>query len=557
MQRVLLMVTSRNGLTQRAELALRRAGRSVRTAVVTTDAEMDAATASVDYDIVICPYLTRRIPARIYSSGPPVVIVHPGPIHDRGPSSIDWALTDPEQTATSDGPRWGVTAIGAVDKMDAGPIWASRIVVIDTTESKSCLYNGVLADAAIEVICETADRALDCDFVPLDQGRAPRPVPNARTRRPMRQSDRAFDWGEEARTILRHIRSADGSPGVLATIAEQPFYLHDAHPGQPQSSGAAPGTIIGHREHAIEIACGVDDSIWIGHLRAKLHDEPTCKGPATSVLRRAGISLAQAPVNPNPTPTRDIAYWQEGQIATIRINTYNGTLTTAQCARLVDAINHASTRPISVLVLRGATGPFFCTGLHLGAIELASNPFGEGMANIRAINQVCRALLQCPHTVIAAITGNAAAGGAMLALCADIVAARERVMLNPHYRMGLTGSELHTLTLPRRVGTATATRLLVDGETLDTHTARDLGLIDHIGPNSNGEFDAWLSNLARSLSGPGILTRTTKAPHWDRATIDHFERHELAQMSLDLSSDAHARARRAFLLHQPEPARVS
>ncbi|WP_331758818.1 enoyl-CoA hydratase-related protein (plasmid) [Nocardia sp. NBC_01377] len=107
---------------------------------------------------------------------------------------------------------------------------------------------------------------------------------------------------------------------------------------------------------------------------------------------------------------------------------------------------------------------------------------------------------------------SAAAGGAMLALCADIVAARERVMLNPHYRMGLTGSELHTLTLPRRVGTATATRLLVDGETLDTHTARDLGLIDHIGPNPNGEFDAWLSNLAHSLSGPGILTRTTKAP---------------------------------------------
>jgi putative two-component system protein, hydrogenase maturation factor HypX/HoxX len=61
------------------------------------------------------------------------------------------------------------------------------------------------------------------------------------------------------------------------------------------------------------------------------------------------------------------------------------------------------------------------------------------------------------HLVIAGLSGNAGAGGAMLALAADYVLAREGVVLNPHYKgMGLYGSEYWTYTLPRRVGAAQA-----------------------------------------------------------------------------------------------------
>lgn len=55
--------------------------------------------------------------------------------------------------------------------------------------------------------------------------------------------------------------------------------------------------------------------------------------------------------------------------------------------------------------------------------------------------------------VVAAVAGNAGAGGVMLALGADRVLLRDGVMLNPHYRtMGLYGSEYWTYVLPRRVG---------------------------------------------------------------------------------------------------------
>ena len=55
---------------------------------------------------------------------------------------------------------------------------------------------------------------------------------------------------------------------------------------------------------------------------------------------------------------------------------------------------------------------------------------------------------------VAAVRGNAGAGGAFLALAADHVWMRPGVVLNFHYRnMGnLYGSELWTYTLPRRIG---------------------------------------------------------------------------------------------------------
>ena len=64
--------------------------------------------------------------------------------------------------------------------------------------------------------------------------------------------------------------------------------------------------------------------------------------------------------------------------------------------------------------------------------------------------------------MIAGYAGSAGAGGVMLGLGADIVAAREGIVLNPYYDMGLFGSELHTFTLPRRVGADRAQRLIDD-----------------------------------------------------------------------------------------------
>ncbi|MCP2277081.1 Methionyl-tRNA formyltransferase [Nocardia amikacinitolerans] len=551
-RQILLMCSAENGLTVRAALALRRRGYLVRTAVVETESDMDRAAAS-GVDMIVCTYLTRRIPRRICAGAVPVVIVHPGPIGDRGPSSLDWAITDRE-------PYWGVTVLSAVEDLDAGPVWAWRTFPFDAHRRKSTLYGTVVADAAIECVLTAVSRALDTDFVPFDQQEVPRAIPHARSRSAMRQADRAFDWSDDAEAIAHRVRAADGAPGVRTVLADRSVYLYDAKPGRRGPLDADPGTLVGRRHHAIEIACG-SGTLWVGHLRAAGEAESTCKGPALGVLARTGIRPATIPVTTDPARPGDIHYRADGAVGVITIDPYNGALTTEQCHRLAAAIEFAAAQDTEVLILRGGAGPFFSTGIHLGAIEFAADPAAEGWANIRAMNSVCRALLLCADQLtIAAVTGNVGAGGMMLALAADVVVARESATVNAHYKsLGLSGSEFHTLTLPRRVGPAVAERLLDDGEPIDTATALSLGLLDEIGPIGRG-FDDWLDDLARSYAEPTAWTRImsakrTRLDDGDRALIDAHERGELARMRADLYGADFATRRRAFLAKRIRTAR--
>jgi len=48
----------------------------------------------------------ERVPDDVWSTRR-TVILHPGPLGDRGPSSLDWAISDGEQ-------EWGVTALSAI-----------------------------------------------------------------------------------------------------------------------------------------------------------------------------------------------------------------------------------------------------------------------------------------------------------------------------------------------------------------------------------------------------------------------------------------------------------
>lgn len=44
-----------------------------------------------DPGIIICPYLKDRVPEAVWRRWP-TIIIHPGPVGDRGPSSLDWAI---------------------------------------------------------------------------------------------------------------------------------------------------------------------------------------------------------------------------------------------------------------------------------------------------------------------------------------------------------------------------------------------------------------------------------------------------------------------------------
>ncbi|MEV6426820.1 enoyl-CoA hydratase-related protein [Nocardia sp. NPDC051463] len=549
------MSSADNGLTRRAGLALRRSGRMARTAVVTTSSDIEEAVGTCESDLVICPFLTIRIPESVYTRLPTVVI-HPGPVGDRGGSSLDWAISEDE-------PLWGVTALSAVGTFDSGPIWATRTFALPRLR-KSLIYNGQVTSAAVECILEVADKAADPNFRPLDQERAHRAIPHVRARRLMRQSDRAFDWASDPEQILRHIRAADGAPGVVSTLAQRPVRLYDAHPGR-SGLDAAPGTLLGRRHHAVEVACGGGASIWIGHLSIDLGDRWSCKAPSTATLARAGIALGAIPTTTaaavdDAGQFADITYRRlgpVGEIGAVEFDSYNGGMTESLCRRLTFAIRAAARQGTKVLVVRGRDHAVFSNGLHLGEIEISHEPAQQAWRTIRAINALCREILFCPQLSLVAMT-SAGAGGAMLPLSADVVVATGHSVIDAHYRtMGLGGSELHSYTLPRRVGADTAHRLLEAAEPIDALEALDIGFVDHVGPDIG--FDDWLTALAGEYVRPqrwlSTLERTRGRLARDLADkpLDAYEFEELGEMARNLFSDSlgFEAKRRAFLYKTP------
>jgi putative two-component system hydrogenase maturation factor HypX/HoxX len=141
----------------------------------------------------------------------------------------------------------------------------------------------------------------------------------------------------------------------------------------------------------------------------------------------------------------------------------------------------------------------------------------------------------------------------MLGLGADIVAARDQIVLNPYYDMGLYGSELHTYTLPRRVGPEQAQRLIDDKLPVSAAVAASMGLVDEVGPRHPDAYADWLAGLAERQSDPRLARarRAAKAKRLagERVPLEVYEARELAEMSRDMFGDrsGFAAARRDFV----------
>jgi len=156
---------------------------------------------------------------------------------------------------------------------------------------------------------------------------------------------------------------------------------------------------------------------------------------------------------------------------------------------------------VKVIVL-GGPRDFFANGIHLNMIQAADDPAEESWRNINAIDDLVEAILTTTgQLTVAALAGNAAAGGLMLALAADQVWCRAGAVLNPHYRlMGLHGSEYWTYTLPRRVGAQEAARLTSACLPVTPASALRTGLVDKVISSDPAGYRAQVAALAEQLA---------------------------------------------------------
>ena len=105
------------------------------------------------------------------------------------------------------------------------------------------------------------------------------------------------------------------------------------------------------------------------------------------------------------------------------------------------------------------------------------------------------------HLTVSSVWGGAGAGGAIMTLAADLVWAREGVVMNPHYKtMGLYGSEYWTYLLPRRVGPGRALELTEQPLPIGMKKALAIGMVDRVLPDDHHAYQAKLREYAEALA---------------------------------------------------------
>ncbi|MGN9758426.1 hydrogenase maturation protein [Streptomyces sp. SD31] len=560
---ILLVASAFNSLSQRVYAEL--ADRGHRVDVVLASHGPDAVRAAVHEtrpELIIAPMLKTALPEDVWRKHT-CLVVHPGPPGDRGPSSLDWAIAEAA-------PRWGVTVLQAEASMDAGDIWASEPFPVPPV-GKSDLYRNEVSDAATAAVLLAVQRYADGSFKPWRQSD---PEVGVVWRDFFRQEQRRIDWGRDSTdVVLRKLRGGDSQPGVLDEILGREVFLHGGHP--EDLLRGRPGELLATRAGAVCRATR-DGAVWIPELRPRKSsgDPAPFRRPAASVLASFAADAARGSAGPHrlpedPAPLElpadrrtwtDIRYRQRGDIGFLTFSFPGGAMSTDHCRRLLTAYRHALARPTSVLVL-GGTRDFFSNGIHLNVIEAAADPAGESWANLNAMNDLVEAVLRTTdRLVVAALGGNAAAGGLMLALAADEVWCRAGAVLNPHYRrMGLYGSEYWTYTLPRRVGVETARRLTSEALPVSAATGTRIGLVDQLVAVPAQEFAAETERRATALAAAPDLARriaakaaARQADEERRPLADH-RRAELARMRaifFDPHAPYHA-LRSAFVRKQP------
>ncbi|HXF57611.1 MAG TPA: enoyl-CoA hydratase family protein [Actinomycetota bacterium] len=202
------------------------------------------------------------------------------------------------------------------------------------------------------------------------------------------------------------------------------------------------------------------------------------------------------------------------------------------------------------LVLTG-TGRGFCSGGDVHEIigRLQGMGVRERIEFTRMTGAVVQRMRECPLPIVAAVNGVAAGAGAVIALAADFrLLARAASFQFLFTRVGLAGADMGSAyLLPRTVGLARATELLMLGERVDAERALAYGLANEV--VDDGDLPARAADLARRLAaGPTLAYAATKlllSREQDMSLGAALELEAMTQALL-MTSEDHAEFYRAF-----------
>jgi 2-(1,2-epoxy-1,2-dihydrophenyl)acetyl-CoA isomerase len=154
---------------------------------------------------------------------------------------------------------------------------------------------------------------------------------------------------------------------------------------------------------------------------------------------------------------------------------------------------------VPVIVIRGAGGTF-CAGGDFDELMALRDKGRDALAELfTAFRDATAAIAAAEVPVVAVVEGHAVAGGFELIQAVDIaIAAESATLADIHAKFGQIPGGGGTALLPRLVGQARASGLVLTGDSLTARQALDWGLLYAVVPDA--ELDDAVAALVRRLT---------------------------------------------------------
>lgn len=171
-----------------------------------------------------------------------------------------------------------------------------------------------------------------------------------------------------------------------------------------------------------------------------------------------------------------IRFEREGAVVTLTIdhppaNAVNGDVVNGLAEGLASAEADPSCR---ALVITGNGPKFFSAGADITGFGAGADAIGKA-TDLTLLFEVSRL------PIIAAVNGIAFGGGCELTLACDVrLASRTARFGQPEIKLGIIPGWGGTQRLPRLIGTARATELLLTGDAIDADRALAIGLVAEV-----------------------------------------------------------------------------
>ncbi|MBI3252208.1 MAG: enoyl-CoA hydratase/isomerase family protein [Candidatus Omnitrophica bacterium] len=168
--------------------------------------------------------------------------------------------------------------------------------------------------------------------------------------------------------------------------------------------------------------------------------------------------------------------------------------------RLIDEA--AADKRIKVLIFASAIPNVFIAGVDLKEMAELSTP-DEILKVVRRGQEVFNKLENCQKPVIAAIQGACVGGGQEFVMACHIRIASDRTRFaQPEITLGIIPGFGGSQRLPRIVGAARATELILTGDLLTPQEAFRMGLVNHV--VSDGALLKTAREIAKKIARHGL-----------------------------------------------------